>query len=135
MALGERLHGPLRRIVQKLRLENPSVDSVLRLSTAVKALNDTNGVNGLVPSLLVYGCLPRLSLNPEGADFPMQKLRLTIIQNARMHAEAIVCRKRVEEAERHNTPSSADKLQPGDLVLVWRENKGWQGPLVFVDRK
>jgi hypothetical protein len=45
---------------------------------------------------------------------------VTIVHNARMHAEAIVCRKPVEEAERHNTPSSADNLQAGDLVLVWR---------------
>jgi hypothetical protein len=32
---------------------------------AIKAVNDTTGPNGLVPTLLVYGAYPRVSnLNP-----------------------------------------------------------------------
>ena len=31
---------------------------------AVKAVNDTTGPNGLVPTLLVYGAYPRIS-NPD----------------------------------------------------------------------
>jgi hypothetical protein len=135
MGLGERLHGPLRRIVQKLQLEIPTADAGLRLSTAVEALNDTIGVNGLIPSLLIFGCLPRLSLKPEGADFPTQKVRLALMQSARVHAERIICRNCVEEAERHNAPTSECNLQPGDILLVWREKKSWQGPLVFIERK
>jgi hypothetical protein len=55
MGLGERLHGPLRRTVLKLQIQYPAADKELRLATAVKALNDTNGPNGMVHSLLVYG--------------------------------------------------------------------------------
>ena len=54
MGIREEYHGPLRRIFKKLYEEQPRSykDNILGLS--VKAMNDTLGSEGLVPSLLVF---------------------------------------------------------------------------------
>ena len=56
---GERYHEPLRQVYLKIRHEFPSISKETCLRLAVKALNDTMGPEGLVPSLLVFGVLPR----------------------------------------------------------------------------
>ena len=59
----ERYHAPLRRafhvIAGDLRGQGVSNESILQM--AVKAVNDTAGPDGLVPTLLVFGTYPRLS--------------------------------------------------------------------------
>lgn len=58
----EQAHGPLRRTFDILRAElNSSTDDEDVLQIAVKALNDTAGPNGLVPTLLVFGTYPRIN--------------------------------------------------------------------------
>jgi hypothetical protein len=61
LGLVEGMHGPIQRIYHKLQMQQ-SADfqqpKALMLSAATKALNDTAGVNGLVPTLLVFGVLP-----------------------------------------------------------------------------
>ncbi|EKD14183.1 polyprotein [Drepanopeziza brunnea f. sp. 'multigermtubi' MB_m1] len=61
VGLVERYHVPVRRafeIVTKELLKAPRED---RLQMAIKAINDTAGPNSLVPTLLVFGTLPRLT--------------------------------------------------------------------------
>ena len=55
----EEYHDPLRRIYEKILFDNLSMPPDFILSTAVKAMNDTMNCDGLVPSLLVLGVLPR----------------------------------------------------------------------------
>ena len=59
----ERAHPILRRayhvIMEELKDEGISKDSMLQL--AVKAVNDTAGPDGLVPTLLVFGAYPRMT--------------------------------------------------------------------------
>ncbi|RYC58587.1 hypothetical protein CHU98_g7622 [Xylaria longipes] len=58
----ERAHGPLRRAYDILRKEiDVRTDNELILQMAIKALNDTAGPNGLVPTLLVFGAYPRIN--------------------------------------------------------------------------
>ena len=59
----ERYHAPLRRAYEIIRNEmaGESVDRDMILQMAVKAVNDTAGPNGLVPTLLVFGAYPRLT--------------------------------------------------------------------------
>jgi hypothetical protein len=57
---GERFHSHIRRIYQKISLEFPTISKHVRLALSVKAINDICGPKGLVPSLLVFGVLPRL---------------------------------------------------------------------------
>jgi hypothetical protein len=55
----EQAHGPLRCTFNILWAElNSSTEDEDILQMAVKALNDTAGLNGLVPTLLVFGIYP-----------------------------------------------------------------------------
>ena len=56
----ERYHGPLRRAYQIIAAELPGLDKSMALQMAFKALNDSVGPGGLIPTLLVFGAYPRL---------------------------------------------------------------------------
>jgi hypothetical protein len=106
------------------------------LAAATKALNDTEGVNGLVPTLLVFGALPHVILEVKLADasFPTQLDRMHMMSIARDAAEKHVAVSRLAEAENHTVPSGDYLLSPGDNILVFREKEGWTGPATFLDR-
>ncbi|PHH68259.1 hypothetical protein CDD82_690 [Ophiocordyceps australis] len=58
----ERAHAPLRRAYDILKQElGSTTDSDTILQMAVKALNDTAGPNGIVPTLLIFGAYLRIS--------------------------------------------------------------------------
>ena len=58
LGIGERYHEPLRRIYRKISIDFPNVSPQILLKIAVKAMNDTMGESGKVPSLLVFGTIP-----------------------------------------------------------------------------
>lgn len=64
----ERYHGPLRRAFEIMYADIGTVaapESILQM--AVKAVKDTAGPNGLLPTLLVFGAYPRMTLDsPKG---------------------------------------------------------------------
>jgi hypothetical protein len=106
LGIGERYHGPLRRVYQKIEHEFSHVGPALRLRIAVKAINDTMGTNGLVPSLLVFGVVPRFP--PMIIDLPKQRDRMAAHAAAQMEMSAIVSENRITAALTHNVPSSVD---------------------------
>ncbi|KAI0993082.1 hypothetical protein K3495_g15102 [Podosphaera aphanis] len=61
IGLVERYHGPLRRIYKIITAEVPGINKYLALQMTFKALNDTAGPDGLVPTLLVFGAYPRMT--------------------------------------------------------------------------
>jgi hypothetical protein len=139
LGLVERMHGPVRRIYQKLLMKKTSNETKSRellLSAATKALNDTACVNGLEPTFLVFGVLPNIIVDVKQTkySFPTQRERLHLMAVARSEAEAQVAAARLSEAEKHAVPSGDYLLSPGDAVLVFREKNGWQGPATFLDR-
>ena len=78
---GERYHSPLRRIFNKINHDQPSLDFEYALRLSVKSMNDTMGPNGLVPSFLVFGTLPRFPfLN---TNLPNQREILKALQVGR----------------------------------------------------
>ena len=62
MTYVERYHVPLKRAYAIIRKDLPKISDEEVLQYAVKAVNDSVGPDGLVPTLLVYGALPRLGL-------------------------------------------------------------------------
>ena len=60
LGIGERYHKPLRDTYRKLKLDHPSMQRQVLLALAVKAMNDTLGPEGYVPSSLVFGEFPSL---------------------------------------------------------------------------
>ncbi|KAI0997579.1 hypothetical protein K3495_g10609 [Podosphaera aphanis] len=98
------------------------------LQMAVKAVNDTAGSNGLVPTLPVFGSYPRLAdLDPSSLivsqraaviKSAMQELRRCYA--ARQFNDALRMRKGHNLLDLPNLPFDSE-------VLVWRENNKWAG--------
>eukprot|EP00171_Calliarthron_tuberculosum_P013661 IDg13661t1 len=68
-SVAERYHVPVKKAYHRIMFEAPRLDKVAALQIAVKAVNDSVGPDGLLPTLLVYGALPRLVLP---SDLPAQ---------------------------------------------------------------
>jgi len=127
----ERYHAPLRRAYNVLReeLKNARIDKDIMLQMAVKAVNDTAGPNGLIPTLLVFGAYPRMTtLDPPA---PSITQRAAAIKSAMREVRKCHAERQVADALRmRNGPNTRNVL---DLpinsdVLVWREKDGWNGP-------
>jgi hypothetical protein len=120
LGTGERYHGPFRRIFSKVSDAYPSVSADLRLSLSVKAMNDYVGAEGLVPSLLVFGVMPRL---PDfTTEVPSQLERFKCLYQARKEYEWWVCAQRIRTAlKRRLPPASYYIFRPGDRVAVYRK--------------
>ncbi len=69
--VGERYHEYLRHLHGKVRLSHPALDMEDSLSLAVSAMNNTARQNGLIPTLLVFGVIPRFPFR--FADLPEQR--------------------------------------------------------------
>ncbi|KAK1989617.1 hypothetical protein LX36DRAFT_594372, partial [Colletotrichum falcatum] len=68
----ERYHGALRRAYEIIRNESDAEPEVA-LQLAVKAVNNTAGPDGLVPTLLVFGAYPRISDNSPPSPSTLQR--------------------------------------------------------------
>jgi hypothetical protein len=126
---GERYHGPLRRIFQKVRYDYPNLNPDISLRLAVKAMNDTMNPEGLVPSYLVFGILPRFPASK--SKLPSQMDRMKALEAARAEMETITSELRVRRALSANIPTASTKsYSAGQKVLVYRETESphWQGP-------
>jgi hypothetical protein len=103
---------------------------------ALKAVNDTAGPNGLVPTLLVFGAFPRISL--DSPPTPSTLKRAEAITKAMRSLRKYYAEKQVSGAlNARNGPDTTDVLNAPlqSEMLVWREKEGWQGPykLLAVD--
>lgn len=104
-----------------LHKDHPSLTDNLKLRLAVKALNDTAGLKGLVPSLLVFGKIPYLENT--NANLPDQEERFRAMHLARAEAAKITAEQRIKLALRTNVPPSAKyELRSGQSVMAYSEN-------------
>lgn len=127
---GERYHAPLRKIYTKIRIEYPSLSRITTLSLAVHALNNTAGPDGLIPTLLVFGTIPKLPIGNLETMQPTQRDHFAALKSARKEMETIVANQRVRLALKPRTKSmEVFNIPPGSPVLVYREKaKCWKGP-------
>jgi len=132
LGIGERLHGPLRRIFNKVIKDHPAVPRRVLLNLAVKAMNDTIGENGLVPSRLVFGMIPRFPII--SYDIPSQKDRMDALATLQKEMNAIIAERRVLTALNRDIPPAADRVYSlGEKVLVYSEKeKEWVGTYTVV---
>jgi len=54
----ERYYTLLRRVYKIISLELEDISEELTLQMAIKAINDSAGLDGLIPILLVFGAYP-----------------------------------------------------------------------------
>lgn len=133
MGLGEQIHHPLRRSFLKLKSENPTISDELLLDVAVKAHNDSGGLNGLVPTLLVFGVFPRLPVRTGAEELPSNTARARMRQTAMAEFNKAIDEMRFNATQKCQSPSAPDSLFPGDQVLVWyKKSKKWEGPYPLV---
>ncbi|KAI0994279.1 hypothetical protein K3495_g13903, partial [Podosphaera aphanis] len=131
----ERYHLLLRRSfdIIKDELKDCSCDRNIILQMAVKAVNDSAGPDGIVPTLLVFGAYPRLT--KESPSSPTFNKRAESIRKAMKEIREIKARRLVNDAlSTRNGPSSTETLAlplQSD-VRVYRENKGWTGPYKLI---
>ena len=109
------------------------------LQMAIKAINDTAGPDGLIPTLLVFGTYPRLSNTSPPS--PSISARAAAIRKAMTEIRRIKASRQIADAlSTRNGPDTISTLQLPlqSSVKVWREGRGWTGPhtlLAFSDNQ
>ena len=134
----ERYHGPVRRAYHIITAEIPDIDKDMALQMAFKAINDSAGPDGLIPTLLVYGAYPRMS--EFDAPSPTVTQRATAIKKAMAEINKLRAKRQVADAlNTRNGPNieAIHNLELNSPILVWREgntgqNGSWQGPYRLV---
>ena len=138
MSAVERYHAPLRRAFNIIAAECPAnADRDFILQAAVKACNDSVGPDGLIPTILVFGTIPRLGL-PNDLPAPATYKRAAAVRKAIQELTRANAKRQVSEALRARNGPIQQDLQPGMNVLLWRQNAqnprgNWQGPYKLVD--
>jgi len=133
LGVGERYHAFLRQIYRRVRMEHPRMLPGAALSLSVAAMNTTAGPRGLVPTLLVFGVIPRAPMLP--LPLPAQRDRMQAVVTARKEMETLVAKARVRVALTTPVPAGLQRVtNPGDQVLVYREPPvdQWVGPYTVV---
>ncbi|PVH83472.1 hypothetical protein DL98DRAFT_615736 [Cadophora sp. DSE1049] len=129
----ERYHRPLRRAYEIVTEEHPELNDEDRLQMAVKAVNDTAGPSGLIPTLLVFGAYPRITeLDPPN---PSVERRATTIRKAMKEVRRIYVIRKVNDAlGTRNGPGTTHihDLRLNDEVIVYCEKEGWKGLYGFL---
>lgn len=130
IGVGERYHGPLRKIFNAIQNENQREDPEIILPYAIKGINDTMGENGIVPITFVYGWAPSFPFL--SSRLSKQRDRMGILRTPTKEIATIVAERRVMKTLQSKLPSSTQNLiEPGDWEHVYREqSKCWEGPFV-----
>jgi len=135
----ERYHGPLRVSYLKIRDSLPRNETDADcLKMAIKAVNDTVGPEGLCPTLLVFGSLPRPARNLPSET---QIQRADAIERAMKEVRKEQAKRRVAFGLRTNgipvgkeNSEELRKLPAGAEVLIYRnKSKIWEGPFPFIN--
>ena len=94
----------------------------MSLQMAFKAINDSAGLNGLVPTLLVFRAYPRIV--EADASSPTVAQRAAAIKKAMAEIQKLRAERQIIEAlnirNGLNTTAIHD-LPPNSPILVWRE--------------
>ncbi len=111
------------------------MDEDLMLKTAVKAMNDTMGLQGLVPNMLVFGIMPPYSPVGLHGTLPDQQSRLRFIHTERQEyfKSLTACRYLVLCASKsRRLPTAYNSV--GDTVHAYFEdNKAYSEPRTILE--
>lgn len=109
-------------------MTHPQIPKELSLALSVKAMNDTAGPKGLVPSLLLFGEIPRIPHTPK--EHVDANVRIKAMETARNEYETILAQTRVRTTlNKRPPPASCYHFRPKQSAYVYREKqKRWTGP-------
>jgi hypothetical protein len=130
---GERYHSYVRRLFHKIKLDNPQTSDAFALSCSIKAVNDSAGPDGLVPSILVFGVAPRLPIGkPQGHPSNVERIRT--MRSAMDEYKNIIGQERIRRAMSNAHKQQNHIFESGELVLVYRDkHRDAKGPYRVVD--
>jgi hypothetical protein len=114
----ERYHSPVRQAYNIISTEIQDIDKDMALQMTFKAVNDTAGPDGLVPTLLVYGALSRMveydAPSPTIAQYSAALKKATMeiqkLRAKRLVADALGTRNRPSTTEIHDLTINSDVL-------------------------
>eukprot|EP00170_Pyropia_yezoensis_P001808 contig_7710_g1812 len=132
---GKRYHEYLRNIHRRIRSEHGGLSQESALILACHAMNSTAGTDGLIPTLLVFGVIPRMPVAP--LRLPFQRDRVQAMVTARPEMLANIAPTRLRTALATPVPSAADRdVHPGMKMLVYREPPAndWVGPYTVISQ-
>ena len=92
----ERYYSPLRRAYRIISVELPDITKEIALQMAFKAINDSAGPNGLIPTLLVFGVYPRIT--ESNAPNATVILRTTVLKKAIEEIKKLRAKRQVADA-------------------------------------
>lgn len=122
IGIGERYHAPLRPIYLTLGLSYSHLQPRITLTLALKGMSDTLGPEGLLPSFLVLGTNPTLSVSNE--SLPTQRDQMDALSLARLEMASITEKILVVHALRSKLPLATKFFYgPGDNVSINRKEK------------
>jgi hypothetical protein len=125
----ERYYGSLRRAYKILSSELLSANKEAILQMAVKAVNDSAGPDGIVPTLLVFGAYP--CITRDSPPSPSITERAEAIHKAMKKVRRLYAEQQVNNAlAMRNGPNTEPVLilPLQSNVRVWREKDGWNRP-------
>ena len=120
LGFGETNHALIRRVFNKVSCSYPSETRELRLALSVKAVNNTAGLQGLVPSLLVFGMI--LKIFVQKSSLQGHSTRMCMIQEAREYYETMLAQNRVQHAlkRRYQRLHISDSRQANQCLSIAR---------------
>jgi hypothetical protein len=121
----KRYYTPLRQAFEIITEELPHVSKQFVLQIAIKAVNDTTGPNGLVPTLLVFGTYPQI-ITTNTPSLTVTKRGKAITKAIKQIAELHTKRQVTNALRQQNGLNISDTLDVliNKDVLVYKEDKG-----------
>ena len=122
IGLVERYHQPLRHAYEIIKSESPDTPKEMALQMAVKAVNDTAGPDGLVPTLLVFGAFPKISDTDVISTIISQRAKA--IQMAMKEVNRLHAQQQIQKAlATRNGPDTSTVLDApiNSKLWAWRE--------------
>lgn len=135
MTYVERYHMPLKLAYGIIRAEASLRSAAEVLQYAVKSLNESARPFGLVPSLLVYGALPRLGLSSDKPTPGVYERAVAVKKETEQMSRYFAKRQMLDALRNRNGPDvlGIHKAQLGCKVLVYRtKSKTWKGPFTLL---
>jgi hypothetical protein len=117
------------------RHDHPKLPQELALMYSQKAINETIGTDRIVPTLLVYGSMPRFCAAGLDARLQPNSERFRCMTTARAEYTRIVNHQRVQRLLRTRVPPAADRqLHIGQHMFVCREKeRKYCGPFAILN--
>jgi hypothetical protein len=121
----ERYYTPLRQAFKIITKELPRVSKQFVLKIAIKAINNTAGPDGLIPTLLVFSTYPRIATT-DTPSFTVIKRGKAITKAIKQIAELHTKRQVTDVLRQQNKLNISNTLDVliSKNVLIYRKDKG-----------